>query len=146
MERPKIGKNAKKRGDDEAGLRRKHRNDAILILCIIFAAVLCLGARGLFFRESGAYACVSINGRARPDMKFLLSEDASIELTGYGGGKNVLRIKDGYAFISYADCPDKLCQKQKKIKKSGESIVCLPHRIVISISGGVKDGLDATAS
>jgi hypothetical protein len=35
-----------------------------------------------------------------------------------------------------ADCPDKLCEKTGKISKNGETIVCLPHRVVVEIQGG----------
>ncbi|PMQ02358.1 MAG: hypothetical protein CBR30_01515 [Dictyoglomus sp. NZ13-RE01] len=32
-------------------------------------------------------------------------------------------------------CPDKLCVKQGWIKKVGESIVCLPNRVVLRLEG-----------
>ena len=32
-----------------------------------------------------------------------------------------------------ADCPDKYCVKQGKIKNVGETIVCLPHKVVVEI-------------
>ena len=35
-----------------------------------------------------------------------------------------------------ADCPDKLCEKTGKISKNGETIVRLPHRVVVEIQGG----------
>ena len=31
----------------------------------------------------------------------------------------------------FADCPDKLCTKQPAVDKNGESIICLPHQVVI---------------
>ena len=33
-----------------------------------------------------------------------------------------------------ADCPDQICKNHKPIRKSGETIVCLPHKAVIEIS------------
>ena len=43
-----------------------------------------------------------------------------------------------------ADCPDRLCVKQGRIKKVGESIVCLPHKVVIEIVGEKEEaGVDA---
>ena len=38
-----------------------------------------------------------------------------------------------------ADCPDKVCVKTGKIKKPGQTIVCLPHRTVIEITGDNAD-------
>ena len=55
----------------------------------------------------------------------------------------VLLEKDG-VLMSKAHCPDKLCVHQGKITKAGESIVCLPNKIMIEISG-TKDKVDAVA-
>jgi hypothetical protein len=44
--------------------------------------------------------------------------------------------------MTAADCPDKLCVKQRSIAKEGETIVCLPHRVVVKISGGERPVID----
>jgi hypothetical protein len=49
-------------------------------------------------------------------------------------GKNVVIIKDGQVYVETADCPDKTCVKQGKIMKTGQSIVCLPHRMTVTIT------------
>lgn len=51
---------------------------------------------------------------------------------------NQVVIENGSVFIGEANCPDKLCVKQGSISKSGESIICLPHKIVVKISA--KEG------
>ena len=63
-----------------------------------------------------------------------LSEDLEKEIvTPYG--KNVIVIKDGHAQITFADCPDGICSSHRPIKKNGENIICLPHKLVVVISG-----------
>jgi hypothetical protein len=42
-----------------------------------------------------------------------------------------------------ADCPDKLCEKQGKISKNGQSIICLPNKIVIKINSDTDTDVDA---
>ncbi len=49
-------------------------------------------------------------------------------------GENVIIIKDEQVFVESANCPDKTCVKQGKIMKTGQSIVCLPHRLTVTIS------------
>lgn len=44
-----------------------------------------------------------------------------------------MEIKDGYADCTEADCRDGLCVNQKKISKVNETIVCLPHKVIIEI-------------
>ena len=41
-----------------------------------------------------------------------------------------------------ADCPDRLCVKQKAICKNGETIVCLPHKVVVEIRSQEENLLD----
>lgn len=57
------------------------------------------------------------------------------EYTGY----NLLLVSDGQARIVSADCRDQICVRHKPISAAGESIVCLPHELVIEI-GGDPDG------
>ncbi len=55
---------------------------------------------------------------------------------------NRVVINQGTVFIEDADCPDKLCVKQGKISKSGESIICLPHKVVVKISAEERENDD----
>ena len=48
-------------------------------------------------------------------------------------GTNVMQIKDGKVTMKEADCKDQICAEHKAIEKSGETIVCLPHKVVIEI-------------
>jgi hypothetical protein len=50
----------------------------------------------------------------------------------------VINISDGYARIAEADCPDKLCVKDGMISKPGQSLVCLPNKVVVEVKG-VRD-------
>ena len=55
---------------------------------------------------------------------------------GLGGKMSpnaVLVIKDGKAEMKSAICPDKICVKHRPIDKSGQTIVCLPEKIVVKI-------------
>lgn len=81
-------------------------------------------------RDTGAFARVSVNGEAVGE--YSLSEDGEYTLNG---GTNTLVIKDGKAYVTHADCPDKLCINQGKISRGGERIVCLPNRVMIEIIG-----------
>ena len=53
-------------------------------------------------------------------------------------GTNVMQIKDGKVTMKKADCKDQICADHKAIEKSGETIVCLPHKVVIEIQS--EDG------
>lgn len=52
-------------------------------------------------------------------------------------GTNALVIENGMAYVTDADCPDQVCIHMGKISKTGENIVCLPHKLVIQVEGDV---------
>lgn len=55
------------------------------------------------------------------------------------GDTNICQIEeDGTVSMVEADCPDHLCVKQGKIKEFGESIVCLPNKVVLEIVSDKK--------
>ena len=120
---------------------RSHRNDLLL------AAVLLLlgGALALFLwltRQAGGTVTVQIDGEVV--MELPLNEDTQIVL-GEGEHTNTLVIRDGTAQVVEASCPDRLCVGQGAIQYAGESIVCLPHKLVVTVRGGASGGLDGTA-
>ncbi len=56
-------------------------------------------------------------------------------------GYNLIVIQDGAVWVKEADCPDKLCISQGhmdalniKTRAMGSTIVCLPHRLSITLS------------
>ena len=53
--------------------------------------------------------------------------------TVYNLEHNTVVIKKGKVFVKSADCPDQICVKHKAISKCGESIVCLPNRVIIEV-------------
>lgn len=50
-------------------------------------------------------------------------------------GHNVVEIIDEKVGMYEADCPDKVCYYPPYIERPGETIVCLPNRIVIEVKG-----------
>lgn len=120
---------------------KKRRNDVILILCILAAAALLWCAFALFSGD-GAYVQVTVNGEDYG--QYSLYEDRTVQIAA-GTGENTLRIEDGRAYMETADCPDLLCVRQGGIEKSGESIVCLPHRVVVTVYGGEESSGDAVS-
>jgi hypothetical protein len=50
-------------------------------------------------------------------------------------GENVIGISKGLVRIMDADCPDKICIKDGTISRPGQSLVCLPNKLVVEIKG-----------
>lgn len=103
------------------------KNDLFLLIGVIsvaIAAALCLN----FTFQKKDYAIIEKDGKELAVLP--LDKDAEYAI----GGSNKVAIKDGKAYMAYADCPDKLCIKQGAINKSGTPIVCLPNKVTVSIA------------
>ena len=132
----------KKEGDIGKN-RQKPQGEVLLAGAVLLAALVCGLAWYLLHREPGRWVVVEVDGRKTA--RYLLAEDCAVVIEGYGGGRNTLVIEDGSAHVTDASCPDKLCEKQGQISANGETIVCLPNRVVVTVGGGKGAALDGLA-
>ena len=114
------------------------RGDLYLIVGCLLAALVCC-CLWFLLRQDGGTVIVEQNGQETA--RYALSEDRTVRIEGEGG-YNLLVIEGGEVYLSEADCPTQLCMKTGKIRYAGQSIVCLPHRLAVRITGGAS-GLDA---
>lgn len=114
-------------GSDSTRGFKKQDVCLILFFLIIAAAGLAWLYAG---REHGQIARVTVDGTVLGE--YSLSSDETIAIEGVGG-ENTLVIENGQADMTGADCPDKVCVDHVPISDVGESIVCLPHRVVVEI-------------
>ncbi|MBR6551819.1 MAG: NusG domain II-containing protein [Clostridia bacterium] len=110
--------------------KRKTKND--IILAVIVIAVAAIGLLLLnVFKTEGSFAVVKIDGKETA--RYPLSVNTEVVIETGDNGKNTLVIEDNKAFMKDANCPDKICEGHSKISYKGETIVCLPHKVVIEI-------------
>ncbi len=111
-------------------LSPKRRNDIIL-----FAVIIILAIAGLFIlnfsRAEGNSVIILIDGVETARYSIHSDVEKVIETEW---GSNTLVIKSGKVSVKNATCPDLVCEKHREISKDGETIVCLPHKLVIEIS------------
>ena len=108
----------------------KYRTAIFSCSILLIALILFIGQN----HENGSFVVVNIDGNKA---YYSLSKDKEIVLND---GSNTLVIKDGYAYMENATCPDKICIKQGKINKKGQTITCLPNKITVSIDN--NDDID----
>lgn len=106
--------------------------DIMLTICLIILGLFTTFALSSGKSDSGT-AVITVDGNAFGTYSLL--EDRTIDThTG-----NIISIKDGYVYMKSATCHNHDCMKQGKINKSNQSIICLPHKIIIEIKGSDND-------
>ena len=109
----------------------KHRLITVLDIALIGVIIVLSVLFSLsFFKSNGTVAEVSVNNKV--ELKFSLNTNTEhILKTDYGFNKII--VKSGKIKVESADCKDGICVSRGEINKSGESIVCLPHKMIIEI-------------
>ncbi len=123
-------------------IEKRRRNDIILIVGLIVAGIIGFIIINIGRREGEVVIAVQ---DGKEIGRYSLLDDREIMIESSSGGHNTLVIKDGEASVIEADCPDGLCMRRGKIRYNGESIVCLPNKLVIKIESEKEGEVDVIA-
>ena len=115
--------------------------DALVVLTVLLLAVA-LGARVWFApAQNGAEIVVSVGG-AEVERLPLAPAERSYTNRGYTVH---LVVDNSGVWVDDADCPTQDCVRTGKISRAGQSVVCLPSRIVITVEDAADSGFDTIA-
>ena len=95
------------------------RRDLVLLAVFLVIGLILLAWWQFRPAAAGGIAEVAVDGEVVAELP--LAEDAEMVIEGYDGGENTLVIRDG------------------------ESIICLPNRVVVTIRGGEEGNVDGVA-
>lgn len=116
------------------------KQDFILIGAILAAAIIIFAALH-FLPHRGAEVKIEVDKKVVQTLPLDSDTQYVIETEN---GTNTLVIEDGFAYVKEANCKNRICVHHSKISKNGESIICLPHKVVITVvDKNAKDEIDA---
>jgi len=119
------------------------RNDILLAAGFALAAVVLLVCLITGTGREAGLVVITSNGTEYG--RYSVSDEQVIDID-CGFGHNRVVISDGTVRMEDADCPDKYCISRGSISKSGETIVCLPHRLVVELrTYDLRNDVDAVA-
>jgi len=121
--------------------RKMKKNDLILIIIVIVLAAAAFLIHNFMGGDNAGVVTVKVDGELKGTYSLL--ENQEIEING---GSNILVIKDGEADMTWADCPDKLCVKQKSVSKNNENIICLPNKVIVEVESDENSEYDAVTN
>jgi hypothetical protein len=99
----------------------------ILIIAVI--AVTAILAVVFDFRPEGNTVEITLDGKVLYNLS--LNEDRTVLIENVGK----IIIENNTVRISEPTCPDKLCEKLGRISGAGQSIICLPNKLIIRVKG-----------
>ena len=108
------------------------KKDLAVILLVVLAAAVSGLAVSYCQKSEGDTIRITIDGVLYGEYSLAQNQTVTMEeVLGY----NRLVIENGSAYMAEADCPDKYCVDHKPICRGGETIICLPHRLVVEVTG-----------
>lgn len=119
----------------------KRKNDIALIVGSLLSFFL-IGILLLAFGNEGTLVRVTVDGALFGE--YPLSEDCVVEIRT-DRSLNILVIENGRARIREASCPDGICTAHRPIALDGESIICLPNRVVVTVVKQSENEVDIVA-
>lgn len=111
---------------------RLRRADTVLAAAVLGAAAL---SAVLLWRLPPAGRTVTVQQNGQTVAVLPLDTDTDYIVTGADGATNTVRIRDGRVSVCAASCPDGLCVRHRAVSRAGESIICLPNRVVVTVDG-----------
>ncbi|WP_249641483.1 MULTISPECIES: NusG domain II-containing protein [unclassified Enterococcus] len=112
--------------------------DYLILMCLLLASFIPI----IIFQlnqnseknNNDLYAIVSIDGKEVD--RFNLAEIDDYEKTYYPASNqyNIVQINHGRIRVKADNSPDQIAVKTGWISKSGQTSICLPHRLVIEVS------------
>lgn len=106
----------------------------VLLICLSFTPHL-IFAKTWSKDYASTYANIKISGKVYKDIPLSSSKGEETFVIDTPHGKNTVIVKGDTIQIIEAGCHDELCVKQGIASKVGESIICLPHELIIEIKG-----------
>lgn len=123
--------------------KKTRKNDIVLIVGIL--TVVCALFAGMKFYQAkttkNGVVAVTVDGTLYGT--YPLDTDTEEKIEQEDGSYNLLIIKDGKADVTDASCRDKICVDHRPIDKNGESIVCLPNKVVATVKNGTESEVDS---
>ena len=113
-------------------MSRSEKNKKLINDLILIIAVLIIATFFFLFKGKGEKVRITVDNVVIGE--YSLSEDKKIEL-----GFSTVIIENGKAYVKNTDCPDKICKSTGKISSKGDSIVCVPNKMVVEILGSSAD-------
>lgn len=107
----------------------------IILACSLMILSFCIYP--VYFMFNGGYSegqtvIITVDGNIYGE--YPLNEDRIIEaVTDYG--MNIIEIRGESVSVTEADCPDGYCMNYGRISGKGGTIICLPHRLIVTITG-----------
>ena len=112
------------------------KGDLIVVIILAVAVISWFGINKIYEAKSDRRVVIETGGTLYETVPLKAGmEQKKIHIELENDRHIDIVIDENGAYVEDVVCPDKICQKTGVINKAGESIVCLPNKVVVYIEG-----------
>lgn len=124
-------------GKDPDG-RKLFRPADIIPIILLLAVPLIYFISENVAENDGAYAEISCDGEIVGTVSLGINGVYSYPRTG----EMEFTVSDGGIWVSKSDCPDKICMDTGRLCRAGDTAVCVPNRVAVTVCGESDEDID----
>lgn len=109
----------------------------IVLFFVLLAVGLTISWASLNSGQTGDKVRISVGGETYG--VYDLAQDRTIQVRQNGHTNNII-IQGGHVSMASSDCANQVCVNTGAIYLAGDSIVCLPNRVMVEILSESKGG------
>jgi hypothetical protein len=119
------------------------KGDLLIIAAVLLAAAVLLGLKHLPVADGGKTLRIELEGQLIDEVDFTSDVDRQIAVQ-LPEGQAIVEISGGKVRVVPMPkdlCPLGICSSVGWVEQSGDAIVCLPNRMVLTVVGGPSNEL-----
>ena len=104
--------------------------------------LLLIGILLLLSRAGRTYAVIHVDGKEYKTVPLDTHRGTTLITVKTSAGYNTIAVQDESIGVVEADCADHICIDEGFISRPGQTVVCLPHKVLIEVRSDDGDEPD----
>ncbi len=116
--------------------------DIIAIICVAVIVIISYITVNLLRNDEADTVVIYVDGKIEKKLDLNKNQEYKVNVDN---GYNIIRIKDKKVRIKESDCSNQTCVNMGTISKDGQTLICLPHKVEVTIVSDDKSEVDVIA-
>ena len=116
--------------------------DIIAIICVAVIVIISYITVNLLRNDEADTVVIYVDGKIEKKLDLNKNQEYKVNVDN---GYNIIRIKDKKAKIKESDFSNQTCVNMGTISKDGQTLICLPHKVEVTIVSDDKSEVDVIA-
>ena len=115
------------------------------VVRVVLAGFLFGNLFGILYSLAGGLLSVTVMAALKKTGAFSVIGVSMAGGVSHNIGQRSVSMLIVEARMEWADCPDQVCVNHRAVERDGESIICLPNKVVVSVESSEANELDGIA-